>query len=202
MTKEAKKFAIYALCIVAWIGFWSYMNQSSTSEKTDPTTQTSPIEKSPNEIALERCQEIRVEGKRLDKVRAELLAEARSLQRQWIIDEMSTLRDAGKITAAEWSNFSKYMVKPLGESDVTLLEVFDLMDKVVELGYIKLYRPMNVVQVGSRIYASQSSSDYYLNYPECFSDADNEMYKMISGIPEIPNGWGRKLESPMDLIPS
>jgi hypothetical protein len=202
MNKEPKKFFIYALGIVAWIGFWSYMNHSSTSDNTQPTTQTSSTEKSPNEIALERCKEVRIEGNRLDKARAEMLAEARSLQREWIISEMSSLRKAGKISQAEWGNFSNYMENSLSDSGVNLLEVFDLMDKVVELGYIKLYLPKNVVEVGSRIYASQSSSDYYLSYPECFSDADNQIYKMISEIPEIQNGWGRKLESPMDLIPS
>ena len=201
MTKDTRKFIIYGIVIITWIGFWTYINQTTGNEKTDQTTQTSTKEKSPSQLALEKCQNVRAEGKKLDDARSEIVAEARTLQRVWIVNEMSTLRDEGKITTNEWKYFSSYLSNPLSESGLALLEVIDLMDKVVSSGYIKSYLPKNVVEVGSKIRLMKSSSDYYLDYPECFSDVENDLYKMISELPEIKDGWGRKLESPMDLIP-
>ena len=201
MTKETRKFIIYGLCIITWIGFWTYMGQSSESENSEQTAQTSTTKKSPQEIALERCQEVRAEGERLDKINSDFVTEAKKLQRVWIIDEMTALRDSGKITAAEWKSFSDYMFKPLSESNMPLLEVIDLMDKVVKFGYIKLYLPSNVVEVGSKAASGESSSDYYVDYPECFSDFDNDMHKLISELPQVKGTWERKLDSPMELLP-
>lgn len=201
MTKETRKFIVYGLMVITWIGFWTYMDQSAKDEISESLVQTSKIEKSPTQVALEKCQKVRTEGERLDKVSANLVAEAKKLQRIWIIQEMSNLKDEGKITPSEWKTFSDYMSKPLGESATHILEVIDLLDKVVKNGYIKPYLPQNVVKVGNQAAQSESSSNYYVNFPECFSKIDYDMYKLVADIPKSRGTWARKLESSFELIP-
>lgn len=197
-----KKYLIgAAIFLFVWVPIVTFFNSRVDDSNTGSTGTNSVNAPTGQEIKNQNCQKVRAEGERLDRASAELVAEAKRLQRVWIIQEMSKLKDQGKITPKEWDDFSTFMTKSMGASKIPILEVMHLMDKVVKNGYIKLYLPQNVVKVGTQAALSKSSSDYYVNYPECFSEVDNEMHKLVSELPESKGAWARKLDSAFELIP-
>lgn len=199
---EAKKYLIgLAIFLFVWVPFISFIDSKNDNSNANLSTIETTKSLTPEELKNEKCKKVRVEGEKLDKVTADLVADAKRLQRVWIVNEMSKLKDEGKITQTEWGNFYTYTSKPISESRIPILEVARLMDKVVKNGYIKPFLPQNVVEMGTRAALSMSSSDYYVNYPECFSEIDNEMYKRMSELPRTKGAWGKKLESSFQLIP-
>jgi hypothetical protein len=200
--REVKKYAIgLGIFFFVWVPFISILNSKlgdSTHTSKTVVATTSP---SAQELKFQKCQDVRAEGIRLEKNAADLVAKARALQKVWIVGEMTKLRDSGKISREEWTIFSNYLNSSDGVPQAPLGKIIDLMNKVVRLGYIKPYLPANVVDVGSKAALSKSSSDYYVKFPECFSDLENKMYKSLAELPQTKGAWARKLDSPIELIP-
>jgi hypothetical protein len=156
---------------------------------------------SPAEELLNKCKIVKSEGERLDKINSDLVAEARKLQRIWIIGEMSELKSEGKISKVDWEVFASYTDPGDGLPKLPFGEIESLMKRVVNAGYIRPYLPENVVALGTQAARNESRSDYLINYPECLSDVEYDIVKLVASLPPTKGAWGNKVENPVDLIP-
>ena len=199
--KEYRIYLFLGCLFLASFIFTTIMNNAVKEEPSNASPSRVEASKTQEQIKIEKCQQVRTEGERLDKVATNYVNQARNLQRTWIIGEMTTLKNTGKISDSEWKVFSDYVDNSTGVPKLPLGEIITLMNKVVRLGYIQPYLPKNVVELGTKAALGQSSSDYYAQYPECFTDLENSVYQTFADTPKTKGAWGRRLESPIELIP-
>jgi hypothetical protein len=196
-----KKYFGIAGALIIWVGFWSYMNYITPEESPRNTSSEAEPVFNPNELKWQKCQSVRAEGARLDKVGADLANEAKELQLVWITDEMSKLRDTKKISPAEWKIFSDYVAVDDGLPKFPNNEISSVMQKVVDLGYIEPYLPKNVVDLGTRAALSPKSADYLVGFPECFNELEYSVLESVASLNPVKGAWGNRIEFPFQLIP-
>ena len=157
------------------------------------------IEKDENRI--KKCNEVRAKAQELDDVSAALVVEARQKQLAWITDEMSKLKASGKISTAEWDVFSNFVDVGDGTPKLAIGDINNLMNRIVKAGYIELYLPKEVVDIGTKAAQSPSSSDYLVNFPECFDELEFSVIQSLANLPPTNGAWGDKLKFPIELLP-
>jgi hypothetical protein len=177
------------------------MNYITPEESPRNTSSEAEPVFNPNQLKWQRCQSVRAEGARLDKVGADLANEAKALQLVWITDEMSKLRDTKKISPAEWKIFSDYVAVGDGLPKFPNNEISSLMQKVVDLGYIEPYLPKNVVDLGTRAALSPKSANYLVGFPECFNELEYSVLESFASLTPVKGAWGNRIEFPFQLIP-
>jgi hypothetical protein len=150
---------------------------------------------------VSKCADVRNKADEIDNSRAELVSQAKELQRNWIKEEMLELNNSGRISDDELEIFNNQIrtdvpPKPAFPGS----DIYELMNKLVVKGYIKPYLPKEVVAIGESVALSPSSASYKIGFPECFSDLENEMFKSLSELKPSKGVWASK-KSPMELIP-
>lgn len=154
-----------------------------------------------DQARVAKCDEVRAESKKITEYSSNLVKEARRAQLKWITDEMTTLKELGKISITEWEVFAQYIKPGITPPKMPGGELELLMRKVVEKGYIRPYLPKEVVELGTKAALSPNSASYEVGFPECFSDIEFAGIKMLADLPPVKGVWGNKVENPVDLIP-
>lgn len=154
-----------------------------------------------DQARVAKCDEVRAKSKEITDYSSNLVKEARRVQLTWITEEMTTLRESGKITIAEWEVFSQYIKPGITPPKMPGGELELLMRKVVDKGYIRPYLPQEVVDLGTKAALSPNSASYEVGFPECFSDIEFAGIKMLAELAPVKGVWGNRVENPMDLIP-
>jgi len=159
-----------------------------------------------NQIAADqeritKCDAMRAKSKEISDYSSNLVKEARRIQLVWITNEMSALKESGKISSSEWEVFSQYVKPGITLPKMPGGELELLMKKVVAKGYIKPYLPKEVVELGTKAALSPNSASYEVGFPECFSDIEFAGIEMLADLAPVKGVWGDKVENPSDLIP-
>jgi hypothetical protein len=159
-----------------------------------------------NQIAADqeritKCDAMRAKSKEISDYSSNLVKEARRIQLVWITNEMSALKESGKISSTEWEVFSQYIKPGITPPKMPGGELELLMKKVVAKGYIKPYLPKEVVELGTKAALSPNSASYEVGFPECFSDIEFAGIEMMADLAPVKGVWGDKVENPSDLIP-
>jgi len=154
-----------------------------------------------DQVRVAKCDEMRAKSKEISDYSSNLVKEARRIQLVWITNEMSALKESGKISSTEWEVFSQFIKPGITPPKMPGGELELLMKKVVAKGYIKPYLPKEVVELGTKAALSPNSASYEVGFPECFSDIEFAGIKMMADLAPVKGVWGDKVENPSDLIP-
>jgi hypothetical protein len=154
-----------------------------------------------DQARVAKCDEVRAKSKEISDYSSNLVKEARRIQLVWITNEMTLLKESGKISATEWEVFSQYIKPGITPPKMPGGELEQLMKKVVAKGYIKPYLPKEVVELGTKAALSPNSASYEVGFPECFSDIEFAGIKMLADLEPVKGVWGNRVENPSDLIP-
>ena len=154
-----------------------------------------------DQARVAKCDEMRAKSKEISDYSSNLVREARRMQLVWITNEMSVLKEAGKISTIEWEVFSQYIKPGITPPKMPGGELDVLMKKVVAKGYIRPYLPKEVVDLGIEASLSPNSASYEVGFPECFSDIEFAGIEMMADLAPVKGVWGNKIENPADLIP-
>lgn len=150
---------------------------------------------------IAKCDAMRAKSKEISDYSSNLVKEARRIQLVWITNEMSDLKESGKISAAEWEVFSQYIKPGITPPKMPGGELELLMKKVVAKGYMRPYLPKEVVELGTKAALSPNSASYEVGFPECFSDIEFAGIEMMADLKPLKGVWGDKVANPADLIP-
>lgn len=154
-----------------------------------------------DQARVAKCDEMRAKSKEISEYSSNLVKEARRIQLVWITNEMSVLKESGKISSTEWEIFSQFIKPGITPPKMPGGELDLLMKKVVARGYIRPYLPKEVVELGTKAALSPNSASYEVGFPECFSDIEFAGIEMMADLAPVKGVWGDKVENPADLIP-
>ena len=159
-----------------------------------------------NQIAADqeritKCDAMREKSKEISDYSSSLVKEARRIQLVWITNEMTVLKESGKISNTDWEVFSQYIKPGITPPKMPGGELELLMKEVVAKGYIRPYLPKEVVELGTKAALSPKSASYEIGFPECFSDIEFAGIEMMADLAPVKGVWGDKVENPSDLIP-
>jgi hypothetical protein len=154
-----------------------------------------------DQARVAKCDEMRAKSKEISEYSSNLVKEARRIQLVWITNEMSVLKESGKISSTEWEIFSQFIKPGITPPKMPGGELDLLMKKVVARGYIRPYLPKEVVELGTKAALSPNSASYEVGFPECFSDIEFAGIEMMADLAPVKGIWGDKVENPADLIP-
>jgi hypothetical protein len=138
----------------------------------------------------------------MDEFSASLVRQANELQQNWITLEMINLNNLGKISDNELEIFNNQIRTDIPPPPAFPGgEFYELMEKVVNKGYIKPYLPKEVVEIGERAALSPKSVAYKIGYPECFSEFEYEMFVSLAEVIKPTKGAWADKKTPTELVP-
>jgi hypothetical protein len=184
-----KRLAILAICVVL----------TGCGVSTEDVAIDKEIAAS--KVRVDKCDAMRAKVKEMKDYSSNLVKEARALQLVWIKEEMSKLKDSGKISTDDWNLFSEYAKPGLTPPKIPGGDLDLLMKRVVSKGYIRPYLPKNVVALGTQASLSPSVAAYEVGFPDCFSEIELSGLKMLADLGPVKGIWGDRVENPADLIP-
>lgn len=174
---------------------------SVSSCAPDPTTVAINEEIKKSQERVSKCSEVQKVADEMDKFSADLVRQAKQLQKNWIYQEIVNLHSSGKISDNELEIFNNQIRTDIPPPPALPGgEFYELMEKVVNKGYVKPYRPKEVVEIGERAALSPKSVIYKIGYPECFSELEYGMLVSLAELKPTKGAWADKLR-PTELLP-
>ena len=172
-----------------------------TSCAPDPTTVAINEQIKKDQERVSKCNEVQKVANEMDELSADLVRQAKQLQLNWIYQEIVNLHSSGKITNDDLVTFNNQITVDIPPPPILPGgKFYELMEKVVNKGYIKPYFPKEVVEIGERAALSPNSASYKIGFPECFSEIEYEMFKSFAELEPTKGAWANK-QRPTALLP-
>jgi len=168
----------------------------------DPNTVAINEQVKKDQERVSKCNEVKRVADEMDEYSADLVRQAKELQRNWITQKMINLHSSGKISDNELEIFNNQIrtdVPP--KPALPGGEFYELMEKVVDKGYLKPYLQKEAVEIGERAALSPKSVTYKIGYPECFSEFEYEMYVSLAEVIKPTKGAWADKKTPTELVP-
>jgi len=168
----------------------------------DPNTVAINEQIKKDQERVSKCGEVQRVANEMDEFSAGLVRQAKELQRKWITQEIVNLHSSGKISDNELEAFNNQIRTDIPPPPAFPGgEFYELMEKVVNKGYIKPYLPKEVVEIGERAALSPKSVAYKIGYPECFSEFEYEMFVSLAEVIKPTKGAWADKKTPTELVP-